>query len=60
MLLKDMLELLNPVVDTLAMLSPMTDMADELAFSPDIPEYNEPNIVVLLSFYLLSKQLFLI
>ena len=50
MLENDMLELLKPVVLTLAILSPITDMAAELAFNPDIPEYNEPNIFYLLSF----------
>ncbi len=39
---------LNEVVFMLAMLSPITDISRELAFSPDIPEYNEPIILSLL------------
>jgi hypothetical protein len=35
----------------LAMLSPITDISKELAFSPDIPEYNEPIILSLLPYH---------
>jgi hypothetical protein len=48
MFAKDTRDDLNPVVSTLAMLSPMTDMALVLAFNPEMPEYSEPIMVVLL------------
>jgi hypothetical protein len=38
----DTFETLNPVVSTLAILSPITDMALVLALRPEMPEYNDP------------------
>jgi hypothetical protein len=39
---------LNPVVFVFEILSPMTDMALVLAFSPDTAVYNDPIILSLL------------
>jgi hypothetical protein len=39
---------LNAVVLTLAILSPITDMAVELAFNPDIPANKDPIMIFLL------------
>ena len=44
-LAKEGREPLNAVVLTLAMLSPMTDMAQELALRPEMPAYKEPIII---------------